>query len=249
MDNCWGAILKTLDETGLADNTLVFCFADHGIQFPRGMCNLTDNGLSVYLVARGPKTGPGAALTGGKVVDAMVSLMDLFPTLCQSAGITQPDWLDGKSLLPLVSDDAGKRAEKIHDELFGEVTFHACYEPMRSIRTERYKYIKRYDNRTTIVQPNVDDGHSKEQLLELGWLEQPRHQEMLYDLAFDIHECNNLIDDPKMAGVLSDLRARLKDWMVRTNDPMLAGHVTPPSGTKFNDPDGKSWHEPPLIQP
>jgi N-sulfoglucosamine sulfohydrolase len=245
MDDCWGAILKTLEETGLADNTLVFCFADHGIQFPGGICNLTDNGLSVYLVARGPKAGAGSALRGGKVAEAMVSLMDLYPTVCEAAGIAAPQWLEGKSLLPAARGEAGSG----HEVLFGEVTFHASYEPMRSVRTQRYKYIKRYDGREKLVLPNTDEGFSKTYLLENGWLEQPREQEMLYDLVFDAHERNNIIGEARMAGVVADMKQKLAEWMTRTNDPMLAGSYTPPPGTKFNDVDAKTWHETPLVQP
>ncbi len=245
MDDCWGAILDTLEQTGLAQNTLVFAFADHGIQFPGGICNLTDNGLSVYLVARGPKNGVGNVLSGGKVVEAMVSLMDLYPTVCEAAGVTTPVWTEGKSLLPLVKGEV----DRVHEVLFGEVTFHAAYEPMRSVRTDRYKYIKRYDHREKLVLPNTDEGLSKTYLLENGWLDQPREQEMLFDLLFDAHERHNIAGDPRMAGVLHEMRGRLAEWMARTKDPMVAGTYTPPSGTKFNDVNAKTWHETPLVQP
>jgi N-sulfoglucosamine sulfohydrolase len=244
MDACWGAILDTLDETGLADNTLVFCFADHGIQFPGGICNLTDNGLSVYLIARGPKTGLGSVMSGGKVVEPMVSLMDLYPTACDCAGVDVPAWVQGKSLVGLVSG----KAQRVHDELFGEVTFHASYEPMRSVRTERYKYIKRYDGREKLVLPNTDEGLSKTFMLQNGWLHQPREQEMLFDLMFDTNECCNLVGEKRMAGVLEQMRGRLASWMERTKDPMLAGVYVPAKGVKFNDVNGKTWHEPVIVQ-
>ena len=244
MDDCFGAILKTLDETGLADDTLVFTFADHGIQFPGGICNLTDNGLEVFLLARGPKALRNSVFTAGTTVEPMVSLMDLYPTVCELLGTPLPSWLDGKSLVPMLTG----KTPRLHEELFGEVTFHASYEPMRCVRTERYKYIKRYDNRDKLVLPNTDEGHSKTYLLASGWLEQPRDQEMLFDLCFDAHERHNIIGEPRMAGVLADLRGRLDAWMKRTADPMLAGSYTPAKGVKFNDVDAKTWHEPVKVQ-
>ena len=242
MDSAYGQILDVLDTTGLAGRTLVFCFADHGLQFPRHICNLEDRGLEVYCIARGPMDGPASVLRGGKVVDGMVTLMDLFPTVCDTARIEHPHWLEGKSLLPLARGEV----DSLHEEIFGEVTFHAAPEPMRCVRTERYKYIRRYDNRDKPVLPNTDDTAGKKILLEHGWLDQPRYREMLYDLVFDQPELNNIIDRPDMQEVAEDMRRRLDHWMRRTEDPLMQGAVEPPPGSKLNDPDGRSPNEAPI---
>ena len=204
MDNSYGALLDALEQADLADKTVIFCFADHGLQFPRHMCNLTDQGIAVYLIVRGP-----GGFSGGKVVDHLVSLIDLVPTAYELAGIDIADYVQGKSLAPLVADATGSH----HNAIFAEVNYHAAYEPMRCIRTERYKYIRRYDNRQKLVLPNVDDTPSKAFLLSHSWVEQPRDQEMLYDLIFDPDEANNLINQPQWADVQSDLSHRLDDWM------------------------------------
>ena len=81
--------------------------------------------------------------TGGKVIDALVSHLDVYPTICELAGIEPPAWLEGTSLMPLVR---GERAQ-IHDEIFTEMTYHAAYQPQRAIRTERWKYIRRFERR------------------------------------------------------------------------------------------------------
>ena len=239
MDAGYGKVLQALDETGLAADTLVFCFSDHGLQFPRHMCNLTDAGIGVYLIARGP-----GGFEGGKDVNALVSLIDVLPTAYELAGIAIPDGVSGQSLLNLVN--GGPDAHR--EEIFAEVNYHAAYEPMRCVRTERHKYIRRYDGRERLVLPNVDDTPSKAFLLDVDWEAQPRDQEMLFNLMFDPDETHNLIDQADLSDVAADLRRRLDAWMAATNDPLLSGGPVPaPAGSRVNDVDGRSPRETPVI--
>ena len=239
MDQKYGRILEAIESYGLEANTLVFCFSDHGLQFPRNMCNLTDHGSRVYLIVRGP-----GGFTGGRVIDDLVSLVDLAPTAYDVAGVECPGFVQGLSLRQVIE---GKGP--VHEEVFCEVNYHAAYEPMRSVRTERYKYIRRYDGRDRHVLPNVDDTPSKAFILAHDWESYPRDQEMLFDLIFDPNESHNVADDPRMADVLTDLRSRLDRWMTETNDPLVnADHVAAPSGSKVNDVDGRSPRETPLTQ-
>jgi N-sulfoglucosamine sulfohydrolase len=239
MDEAFGKVLRALDENGLRDNTLVFCFADHGLQFPRNMCNLTDHGLAVYCVVRGP-----GGFDGGQEINALVSLMDLVPTAYEVAKIEQPGHVEGVSLVGLV----GGEDDAVHEAIFGEVSYHAAYEPMRCARTGRYKYIRRYDGREKLVLPNTDDTPTKAFLLAQDWGAQPRDQEMLFDLVFDPDEAHNIIDRADMAGQAADLRDRLDAWMQGTNDPLLPdGNVPAPPGSRVNDSDGRSPNEPPNV--
>jgi arylsulfatase A-like enzyme len=168
--------------------------------------------------------GPGG-FRGGKVVDGMVSQIDLYPTLCELLEIERPGWLQGRSLLPLVQ---GTRSE-IHDALYGEVTYHVDYEPMRSVRTQRHKYIRRFHpQQAGPFLPNCDNGPSKRFLLRHGWAARPLPTEALYDLAYDPNETRNLANDPAYAEVKADLAARLHRWMERTGDPLLRGPVPRP---------------------
>jgi arylsulfatase A-like enzyme len=237
LDQGVGAVLEALDFSGLSDDTLVICTTDHGIAFPRMKCNLTDDGIGVMLIIRGP-----GGFTGGRVSDAMVSHIDIFPTLCELACLEPPDWLQGRSIMPLIRGEL----EQINDQVFAEVTYHAAYEPQRAVRTRRYKYIRRFGGRTTPVLPNCDDGPSKDLWLRQGWAERPMAPEQLYDLAFDPHETDNRLADPDYADVLAEMRTRLVRWMEATTDPLLAGPVSAPAGAYVNDPDGLSpWA--PLI--
>ncbi len=184
MDQAYGTVLDALDRRGLAGNTLVFCFSDHGLQFPGHMSNLTDAGIGVYLVIRGP-----GGFTGGGVVDAPVSLIDLVPTVYDVAGITPPVFVQGVSLRPLVTG----QTNSLHDEIFAESNYHAAYEPMRCVRTRRFKYIRRFaDDPSHPVLPNIDDTISKDFFLRHGLRDQGVPREALYDLIFDPCEANNL---------------------------------------------------------
>lgn len=237
VDAKMGRVFEALDRTGLAENTLVICTTDHGIAFPRMKCNLTDGGIGVMWIMRGP-----GGFSGGRVIDSLVSQIDLFPTLCELLEIEPPPWLQGVSLMPLIRGET----TAVREEIFAEVNYHAAYEPMRAIRTRRWKYIRRYDDRDRPVLPNCDDSPSKSLWLEHGWAEIPPEREALYDLIFDPNEMNNLVNAPRAAGVLTEMRARLDAWMQETDDPLLKGPVPAPPGAVVNDPDGLSPREPPM---
>lgn len=239
LDASVGIVLDALEAAGLAENTLVISTTDHGLAFPQMKCSLTDHGIGVSLILRGQ-----GGFTGGRVVDGMVSHIDVFPTLCDLLDLPRPDWLQGKSFLPLARGEA----EEINEEVFAEVTYHAAYEPQRAIRTQRFKYIRRFDARESIVRPNCDDSPSRALLMKSGWQEQPRPDEMLYDLIFDPNETSNLAYDVSHAATRADLSARLDAWMRRTNDPLLSGPVPLPPGGCANHPDGDLPGETPTVQ-
>jgi N-sulfoglucosamine sulfohydrolase len=238
MDAAFGAIIETLAETGLGANTYVFAFTDHGLQWPLHIGSVGEHGNAAFFIAHGPEH-----FTGGHTFDAMVSLMDLVPTICDLVGLERMPWLQGKSLLPLVDGDV----ETLHQELFFEQTFHAAHEPMRAVRNERYIYIRRFDDREQLVLPNTDDTPAKQDLLDHGWQQQARHQEMLFDHYFDPDQQNNLLDRPDLREVQRQLRQSLDQWMQATDDPLLLGPVVLPRGVQVTDPDAFSPGQQPLI--
>jgi N-sulfoglucosamine sulfohydrolase len=233
-----GLVLDAIERNGLAGNTLVISTTDHGVSFPLMKCNLEDFGWGVSLVMRGP-----GGFSGGKVCDAMVSHLDIFPSICDLLGIQHPEWLQGKSMMPLIRGEV----KEINEEIFSEVTFHAAYEPKRAVRTQRYKYIRRYGDKHTPVLPNCDDGLSKSVWLEYGWKNMTLPEESLHDLVFDPTEQHNLASEKASQPVLADMRQRLDKWMRATNDPLLRGPVAPPHGAQVNNPDGLSPKEKPDV--
>jgi len=219
LDRCMGRVLEALEEAGLADRTLVIITTDHGNAYPHMKCNLNDHGTGVMLMLRGPH-----GFSGGRVVDALVSHVDLFPTLCEAAGLEKPAWLQGVSLCPLVTG----QTDFVREEVFGEVNWHGYPEPMRTVRTSRYRYIRRYLIRRG--SDNCDSSVSRTLLRRFGWDERPVPKESLFDLMFDPQEANNVAADPAYASILADMRARLVRWMQETDDPALTGRIEPIPG-------------------
>ncbi|HTU27850.1 MAG TPA: sulfatase [Solirubrobacteraceae bacterium] len=238
LDQGVGAVLNTLNETGLDRNTLVICTTDHGLAFPTAKASLLDRGIGVMLIMRGPGMSPGSAQ------DELVSHLDVFPTICEVAGIEPPPWLEGRSLVGLV---AGTEEPGMRREIFSELTYHAAYEPQRAIRTERFKYVRRFDDYPLPVLPNCDDSPSKDAYLERGWATRPVARERLHDLFFNPGEGRNSIDDPAYADVLADLRSRLEEWMAQTDDPLLQGPVPAPPGAQINRQDQLSAEDPTFV--
>lgn len=224
-DRCVGIVLEALRESGREEETLVLFTTDHGASFPEGKCNLYDTGIGVALIIK----FPGNKMAG-EAVDAMVSQIDVFPTLCDLLALEKPSWLQGKSFYPILN---GER-EEIRESLFSEVTFHASYEPMRCIRTKRYKLIKYYGEHEGHVPANTDGSHPKEFLLEHGYLKQTRDRELLFDLFLDPLERLNKAYDPGYRGVFDDLSGRLSSWMRETDDPLRFGRVPKPPGAMIN---------------
>lgn len=238
LDESMGRVLDALARAGLAGNTLVIVTTDHGIAFPRMKCNLNQHGMGVMLMMRGP-----GGFSGGKVSDSLISHIDLFPTICEVAGLQPPGYLQGHSMMPLIR---GEKVE-IRGHLFGEVSYHAAYEPARSVRTHRFNYVRRFDGRGKPNLPNCDDGPSKTHWINEGWRAQPVDAESLYDLTFDPAESRNLAADPAHRATLDKMRGMLQSWMKETRDPLLSGTVPPPKGARANDPDGTSPREQPKV--
>jgi arylsulfatase A-like enzyme len=223
-----GHILATLDEVGLTDDTLVVFTTDHGIAFPGSKATLYDPGIEIALLMRGP-----GGFNGGKLVDALLINNDFLPTVLDVCDVTVPAQVQGRSMLPLVHGELGK----LHDRIFVEQTYHAAYDPLRGLRTERYKYIRSYEERPFWFPPNVDNGFSKEVVRRLGYFDISRPAEMLFDLEVDSLERNNLVSDPDYAEILERMRANLERWMRNTNDPLLTGYVPPHPGAYVTPAD------------
>lgn len=224
-DECVGMILDTLKRLGHMEDTIIFFTTDHGLANPFCKCTLFDSGIGVAFMIRVP-----GGKSNGAVLDGLASHVDVFPTLCDLLHLEKPDYLEGVSLAPMLEDGSNVR-----DEIFAEVNFHTSYEPIRCVRTERYKYIRYYDkDYLKINRSNIDESLTKAYLTEHGLERQTKYEEGLYDLLYDTGERNNLADRPDYQEIKKQLAARLEAHLEQTDDPIRHGAIPVKYSWKVN---------------
>lgn len=223
IDECAGRVIDALKSSGKFDNSIIIVTTDHGVAMPFMKCTLYDGGTGIALMMRVPESP-----SRGQVTDALVSQIDVFPTLCDLLGLEKPENLMGKSLVPVFKDTTAE----VNREIFSEVTYHAAYEPQRCIRTKRYKLIKRYDYHNSFVPANMDDSPEKRQLIQMGILDRVQDREMLFDLGLDPQERINLVSNPSYRDIYSELSKKLEEHMTVSKDPLaeVVHRVKAPEG-------------------
>jgi N-sulfoglucosamine sulfohydrolase len=214
MDTAVGRILSAVD-----DSTLVVFATDHGAAMPRAKCTLYDPGIEVAVLMRWPAGG----LSGGRVVSDLVSNVDVTPTLLDLLGLPVPGNFHGLSLRALLVGDGTAPRQ----EIFAEKTYHTAYEPMRAIRTERYKLIANLEIGLRFDVPG-DILTSPIYPLMIPRIVGTRPPLELYDLSADPWEQANLAEAPELAEQRAELCRRLLLWMAHTDDPLLRGPLTSP---------------------
>ena len=225
LDQGVGLMLDVLKETKHADDTLVVFLSDNGIPFPGAKTTQYDPGLHLPLIIASPPQK-----RRGLTNDAMVSWVDIMPTALDWAQVKAPAGLPGRSLLPILEE----RDPKGWDAVFGSHVFHEVqmYYPMRTVRTRQHKYILNlahgldfpfasdlYGSKTWQGVLQRGDKMTGQRTVE-GYVRRPREE--LYDLTKDANELKNVAGDSSYAGVLKDLRGRLKEWQEKTEDPWLS---------------------------
>ncbi|MDZ7802266.1 MAG: sulfatase [Trueperaceae bacterium] len=218
MDAGVGRILDALDARDDADDTWVVFTTDHGLALPRAKASMYDAGLEVALLMRWPARG----LVGGRVVEGLVSHVDLLPTLLEGLGVDAGDGLHGRSLWPLLRGEV----TEVRQEVFAEKTFHTAYEPQRAVRTPRHKLIANLEVDILNVPADTLRGPISADMVDEIAVERPPLE--LFDLQDDPLERRNVVDDPRYASVRAELTEALVGWMRRTGDPLLQGPVASP---------------------
>jgi arylsulfatase A-like enzyme len=212
MDAAAGRFLDALEEAGRAHDAFVVFTTDHGLAMPRAKCTLYDPGIEVTLLTRWPAGG----LSGGEVRTQMVSNIDVLPALLVAAGVPVPDGVQGRSL------------DEVRDAIFAEKTFHSYYDPMRCVRTERYKLIHNFESAFAVEVPaDIQAGPIFRSDPTRYSKDRPSFVE-LYDLEADPLEMTNLAGRPNLAEVQKTLSDRLWAWMRETKDPLLDGPIPSP---------------------
>lgn len=232
VERCDREIALVYDEAykRLGANTLFIEFADQGAQWPFGKWNLYDTGTRTNLFA----VWPGVIKPGSRC-DALVSLVDLLPTLVEAAGDTPPADIDGRSFIPLLTG----RETTFRDVIFATHSGDGKMNqyPMRSVRTSGWKYIRNLkpeaEFHTHIDLGKPVDGseywaswvaraktdHAANELVARYF---HRPSEELFDLEADPNELHNLAADAKHAEKLREMSALLDRLMREQGDEGVA---------------------------
>ncbi len=229
MDMNTGRILKQLEEDGLADDTIVFFFSDHGAGMPRHKRLVLDSGLHVPLLVRFPeKYRHLAPAAPGETVDRPVSFVDFPPTVLSLAGLRPPDYLQGRAFL----GPAAGAAEPRTYVYAARDRVDEAYDLARCVRGPRYHYVRNFMPHLSYNQPSfyADRGEIRDEITALAAADKletapqkhyagPRRAiEELYDCEKDPRQLNNLAGSGDHAAVLERMRGLMTDWIMHTRD-------------------------------
>ena len=204
-----GKIYNSLKEKNKLNNTLILLTTDHGIAWPGMKCNLNDHGTGIFLIAYLKNI-----FEGGVVYDDLTSNTDIFSTICKVLDLKKPNNIS-QFILPNKKYKTKKRKF-----VFSEVNIHTSIEPSRSIRSERFRLVKRLNKRKKLNISNIDESHPKTFLLNYGLREKLKEKEEFYDLYLDPLERSPLKNFKKLKSY-KKLENELKKFMIKTKDPLL----------------------------
>ncbi len=217
-----GLLLEALERQGRSEDTLVIFTGDHGPPFDRGKTTVYEGGLRVPFLVRWP--GVSKPMRS----EAMVSTVDILPTILDATGAEAVTEMQGMSLRPVLEDADGPWRE----HLAGEFHLHGPpWFPRRAIRDSRFKLIHNLLAETARPRNQIDgdigyltsreeryDGTPVRQAFDT-FAEPPEFE--LYDLEEDPWEFRNLAAEAEHEGTLKRLQAALEEWRRDTDDPLL----------------------------
>jgi arylsulfatase A-like enzyme len=225
MDGQAGKVLRELEQSGLAEQTIVFFYGDHGSGMPRNKRSACNSGLNVPFMVRIPDAfahlRPEGYRAGG-VTERLVGFIDLAPTLLSLAGLSAPKHFQGHAFL-------GPHTRPEPEYLYGfRGRMDERYDMVHSVRDKRYVYVRNYMPHKPAGQHNdymfqTPTTRVWKKLYDEGKLNDTQRQffdlkahEELYDLQNDPHEVKNLAQSRDHAKILSRMREAEYDWVIRT---------------------------------
>ena len=217
LDEQVGEVLAQLEKDGLAEDTIVFYFSDHGGIFPRGKRFVYDSGTRVPLLMRVPEKFRRLAPAGR--TDRLVSFVDFAPSVLSLAGVPVPGYMQGKAFL-------GEQATAPRDYVFSaRDRMGPCPDLSRAVRDKRFRYIRNYHPQLPAFQYDsyamgIPCWANIWKLNREGGLNdvqkrmfQPKPPEELYDTRKDPHEIDNLAGRPEFGKVLAKMRSECDAWV------------------------------------
>ena len=259
MDYWAGDLLRELEEAGLAEDTIVFFWSDHGAGLPRGKRWLYDSGTHVPLIVRIPeKFRVNDQGKPGTVTDQLISSVDFAPTVLNLVGLPIPDHMQGQPFL-------GPNLPPERQYVYGaRDRMDERYDIIRMVSDKRYQYIRNYEPFKPYQQymNTAEKGAIMRELYRCAeegslppgaawFVAESKPVEELYDLENDPHEVNNLAGKPEYGSILERLRKAHERWMRETKD---LGLIPEPElvelesryGSRyaiFRQPEGESFLE------
>lgn len=225
MDTQVGELLKELEEAGLAENTIVFYYGDHGGALGRSKRFMYESGLRIPLIIRFPEKfenlAPGKP---GSKTDRIVTFADFAPTVLSLVNVPVPEYMQGKAFL-------GGQKEPDPEYAFGfRGRMDERFDMIRSVRDKKYRYIRNYMPNKIYGQYieylwRAPSMQSWEAAFEAGELNEVQSKfwgtkpaEELYDIEADPHNINNLADQPQYQQILKKMREVNRKWQLEIKD-------------------------------
>ena len=225
LDSEFGRVMQ-LAKQNLGDDVIYVFTSDHGGQWPFGKWNLYDHGIRVPLIVAWNGNIEASVRT-----DAMVSWIDLLPTLIDLAGGKVPSGIDGRSFAAVLKGESAEHRQAVFTTHSGDGVFNVY--PIRSIRTKRYKYILNllpdhiHTNHSDILRKERAGAYwdSWDQAAETDPVAAAivqryfvRPAQELYDLESDPLEQTNLAENAGSRSIVAELREKLENWMDQQGD-------------------------------
>ena len=228
-DDCVGAVLKTLEASGLTENTVIIFISDHGMPLPYAKSSLYPDGLRTPWIVK----WPGRVSAGQVDTEHLISAIDFMPTVLDIAKISHPTGIQGKSTLDLIDrvpDASRSRVFAEFNDNAGGLSF-----PMRAIHTKDFLYIfnawgtgenKFTSAATWHLSEGVMKGMAQKNPTVAKRYEFLTHRcvEEFYDLRIDPHALTNLIESSVHRERIDGFRSELKEWMMNTDDYLLEAY-------------------------
>lgn len=264
IDNHLGKMIATLEEKGLLENTIIIVTSDNGMAFPSAKNNMYEYGLHMPLAIR----WPGGIDAGGRIVEDLISLTDLAPTLLKCAGVEVPEAMTGRSMLDIFNASTDRQDDEKRQFVFaGKERHTVCREgdlsyPQRSVRDMQFLYIRNLEpDRWPAGSPTDKSAHgwlygdidaSPSQDYLFGHYDDPdirefsvmamakRPYEEFYDVIKDPFCMTNLIADQNFANDRERLSEALDDYLIETEDPksLTGKSIWDDFPYYFNNPEG-----------
>ncbi|HUX55331.1 MAG TPA: sulfatase-like hydrolase/transferase [Bacteroidales bacterium] len=226
MDTWVGALLKELDESGQADNTIVMYYGDNGGILARSKRFVYETGTQIPFIIRIPEKYKYLFPTKkpGDKVDRIINFVDLAPTLLSITGIPIPDYMQGDAFL------GAQKTKNPEYTYMSRQRMDERYDLVRAVRDKEYRYIRNYMPFRITMQHvdymfNAPSAQSWEDAYKAGKTNALQSRdfhtkpvEELYDTEKDPWEINNLAGDPKYKAVLERMRNAETAWMRKIKD-------------------------------